>query len=111
MTSAKAVVGRLGQGAGAAVELFAEPAFGGGEQQALVGEPGRLVDPELEADEVADRLGSDADFAVGGDRDRQGVGTARANVAHQHRGAAVDEALGQPLVQRIGKPARRSGSS
>ena len=29
------------------------------------------------------------------------VGAARADVAHQHRRAAVDEALGQPLVERI----------
>ena len=32
------------------------------------------------------------------------VGAARADVAHQHGGAAVDEALGQPLVKRVGQP-------
>ena len=50
---------------------------------------------------MADRLGADADLAVGGDGDRQRVGAARADVADQHGGAAVDEALGQPLVERV----------
>ena len=50
---------------------------------------------------MADRLRADADLAVGGDRHRKRVGAARADVADQHGGAAVDEALGQPLVQRI----------
>ena len=35
------------------------------------------------------------------------VGAARADVAHQHRGAAVDEALGQPLVERVAEAAPR----
>ena len=52
---------------------------------------------------MADRLGADADLAVGGDGDRQRVGAARADVAHQHRGAAVDETLGQPVVERVGQ--------
>ena len=59
------------------------------------------IDPEFEAGEMPDRLRPDADFAVGGDRHRQRVGAARADVADQHRGAAVDEALGQPLVERV----------
>ena len=54
---------------------------------------------------MADRLGPDADLAIGGDGDRQRIGAARADVADQHRGAAVDEALGQPLVQRVGQAA------
>ena len=37
-------------------------------------------------------------------RHRQRVRAARADVADQHRGAAVDEALGQPLVKRVGQP-------
>ena len=88
----------------AAVELVAEPALGRGKQQALVGEPRGRIDAELEAGQVADRLGPDADFAVGGDGHRQRIGAARADVAHQHGGAAVDEALGQPLVERVGQP-------
>ena len=32
------------------------------------------------------------------------VGAARADVADQHRGAAVDEALGQPFVQGVAEP-------
>ena len=99
----KLVVGRFDQRSSAAVELVAEAALGSGEEQALVGEARRGVDPELEAGEMTDRFGPDADLAVCGDRDRQGVGTARADVAHQHRGAAVDEALGQPLVERVGE--------
>ena len=50
---------------------------------------------------MADRLGADADFAIGGDGDRQRVGAARADVADEDRGAAVDEALGQPFVERV----------
>ena len=94
-------VRRLAQLGGAAVELVAQPALGGGEQQPLVGQPRGRIDPELEAGEMADRLGPDADLAVRGDGHRQCIGAARADVADQHRGAAVDEALGQPLVQRI----------
>ena len=61
------------------------------ESQALVGEPRIGIDAEVEAGQVADRFGADADLAVGGDGDRQLVGAARADVAHQHRGAAIDE--------------------
>ena len=46
------------QVAGAAVELVAQAAFGGGEEQALVGEAGGRIDLEVEAGEVADRLGA-----------------------------------------------------
>ena len=53
---------------------------------------------------MADRLGADAHLTVGGDRNRQRIGAARTDVADQHRGAAVDEALGQPLVQRVRQP-------
>ena len=90
---------------GAAVELVAEAALGGGEQQALVGEAGGRIDLEIEAGEMADRLGPDADLAIGGDGHRQRVGAARADVAHQHRGAAVDEALGQAFVERVAQAA------
>ena len=90
---------------GAAVEFVAQAAFGGGEQQALVGEARGRIDLEIEPGEMADRLGPDADLAIGGDGDRQRVGAARADVAHQHRGAAVDEALGQPFVERVGQAA------
>ena len=102
--SSNAVVGRFEQGLGAAVELVAEAAFGGGEQQALVGQARGRIDAEIEAGQMADRLGADADFAVGRDGHRQRVGAARADVADQHRGAAVDEALGQPFVQRVAEP-------
>ncbi len=98
------LVGRIDERGRAAVELFAEAALGGGEEQALVGQPGGRIDPEFEAGEVADRLRADADLAVGGDGHRQGVGAARADVADEHGGAAVDEALGQPLVQRVAQP-------
>ena len=43
------VVGASTSALRAAVELVAEPALGGGEQQALVGEPRGRIDPELEA--------------------------------------------------------------
>ena len=53
----------------------------------------------LPYDEVADRLGPDADLAVGSDGDRKRVGAARADVADEDRGSPVDEALGQRRVQ------------
>ena len=95
------LIGRFDQRIRAAIQLLAEAALGGGQQQALVGEARRRIDAEFEAGQVADRLGPDADLAVGGDRDRKRVGAARADVAHQNGGAAVDEALGQPLVQGV----------
>ena len=82
--SANVVVGRLDQRLRAAVELVAEAALGGREQQALVGEAGGRIDPELEAGEMADRLGADADLAVGGDGHRQ----ARRRRARRCRGPA-----------------------
>ncbi len=96
--------GAIEQSLGPAVELIAEAAFGGGEQEPLVGEARGRIDAEVEPGEVADRLGADADLAIGRDRHRQRIGSARADVADQHRGAAVDEALGQPFVQGVGQP-------
>ena len=74
----ESIVIRLDEGAGTAVELVAEAALGGGEQHALVGKAGVGIDAEFETGEMADRLGTDTDFAVGSDRDRQGVGAAGA---------------------------------
>ena len=85
----------------AAVELFAETALGGGEEQALVGQTGGGIDTKFEAGEVADRLRADADLAVGGNGHGQGIGAARADVADENGGAAVDEALGEAFVQRV----------
>ncbi len=101
------LVAGVDQVCGAAVELVAQAALGGGQQQPLVGEPRGRIDLEVEAGQMADRFGPDADFAVGGDGHRKGVGAARADVAHQHRGAAVDEALGQALVERVAERAPR----
>ena len=47
--------------------------------------------------------GPDADLAIGGDGDGQRVGPARADVADEHGGAAIDEALGQRGVKRVGQ--------
>ena len=94
-------VRRLEQALRAPFELVAQPALGGREQQALVGEPRRRIDPEVEAGQMPDRFGADADLAVGGNRHRQRVRPARADVAHQHCGAAVDEALGQAVVECV----------
>ena len=44
----------------------------------------------------------DRDLAAGVDEGR--VLALVAQRAHQRRGAPVDEALGQPLVQRVGQP-------
>src|SRR5438045_7832468 len=82
----------LDQRLGAAVELVAETALGGGEKQALVGEARGRIYPEFEAGQVSDRLGADAHLAVSGDADRQRIGAARADVADEDGGAAGDEA-------------------
>src|SRR6059058_60936 len=64
------VVGRFDQSIGAAVELLAEAPFRCRKQQAFVGKPRRGIDAELEAGQMADRLGTYADLSVGGDGDR-----------------------------------------
>ena len=95
----ESIVVGLDEGARPAVELIAQAALGCGQQHALVGPAWHRIDSEIEAGQVPDRLGPDADLAVGGDRHRQRIGAARADVADEHRRAAVDEALGQTLVQ------------
>src|SRR4051794_30463428 len=97
----KGLVGSLDQFPRAPVELVAEPAFGGGKEQAFVGELRGRIDAELEAGQVTDRLGADADLAVGGDGDWKRIGPAGADVADEDCGAAVDEALGETLVERV----------
>ena len=79
-------VGRVDQRFGATVELVAEAALGGGEQQALVGEARRRINAELEPGEMADRLRPDAHLAVGGDRHRQrDIGCPQAPMSHWYR--------------------------
>ena len=76
--------------------------FGGGEQQAMVAGARARVDLEHKALERPDRLAVDRDGAVGGDRDgKRGVALPR--VADQQRKAAVDEALRERGVQRVGE--------
>src|SRR3954468_19167742 len=58
------VVVSLDQRRGAAVELLAAPALARREEEALVGEARGRIDPEIEAGEMADRLGTDADLPV-----------------------------------------------
>ena len=53
---------------------------------------------------MADRLGTDADFAIGGDRNRKRICAACADVADKDSGPAIDEALGQALVERVAEP-------
>ena len=62
---------------------------------------GRGVGREHEAVEPADGVAFDHDFA--GLADVGFEHRVLAQPAHQHAGAAVDEALGQPLVQRVGQ--------
>src|SRR5687768_13487117 len=85
----ESLVARLAQVRGAGLELVAEAALGGGGEQPLVGEARGRVDLECEAREVADGLRTDADLAVGGDRDRKRIRTARADVADEDGGAAI----------------------
>ena len=99
----ESLVAGLDQRPRAAVEFVAQPALGGGEKQALVGELCLRIYPEVEAGEMADRLRPDADLTVRRDGDRECVGSPRADVADENRRAAVDEALGQPFVERVGQ--------
>ena len=65
----------------------------------------RRIDLEAEALEPADRIGPDADLAFLVDQHREFAGALVPSIAHQHGGAPVDEALGQPL-----RAARRTAS-
>ena len=56
---------------------------------------------KLKTVDAADGVALDDDLAAAGDRRQQLLGLARLQPAHQVRGAAVDEAAGQPLVQRV----------
>ena len=57
---------------------------------------------EAEAVQLADDLAADGHAAGIVEHDPAGI--VLAQMAHQHRGAPVDEALGQPLMQRVGEP-------
>ena len=61
----------------------------------------RCIGGEAEAVEPADIMVLDQDLAVGADLRRDLLLVAQA--AHQHAGPPVDEALGQPLMQRVGQ--------
>ena len=97
------IVGVGDERGGALLIFVAEPALGGGEQHLAVGVAGGGIDLEGEALQPPDRIGADADLALGVDQHRELAGALLAEVAHQHRGAPVDEALGQPLVERVGE--------
>ena len=70
---------------------------------------------------MADAMALDDDLAAAGDGGEQLLGLARVELAQQMGGAAVDEARGQPLVERVrqfvldlagaGLPVRRSAPS
>ncbi len=61
------------------------------------------VGDEAEAGEMPDRFVGHAHLAILGDAHRQQFGAALVEIAQQHRGAAIDEALGQPVVQCVGE--------
>ena len=87
---------------GARVDLAGERLLRGGAQRLAFGTRGRGVGGELEAGEPADRVALDDHFAGFGDFGFEH--RVLAQPPHQHAGAAVDEALGETLVQRVGQP-------
>jgi hypothetical protein len=95
---AECLIAGLDQRIGAALKLIAEAALRGCEKEALVGKPGRWIDPKIEAGQMADRLGSNAHLAIGRNGYRKGIRSARADISNQHCRPAIDEALGKPLV-------------
>ena len=103
------IVGRFDESVGASFQLIAQASFRSGKEQALVGEPRRRIDPEIETAEMADRFRTDAHFSVRGDRDRESIGAARSNIANEDSRPAIDEALREPFMERIRK-ARGLGS-
>ena len=75
--------------------------LGGGEQQLAVGEPRLRVNPQPKAGEHADMFAINQHFVIGQPHRKQA--SIRTKLLHQHRGAAIDEAFGQPGVERIGE--------
>ncbi len=95
------LVRRLREPRGARVDLAGERLLRGAGERLGFRARGRCVGREHEAVEPADGVAFDHDFTGLAD-----VGFERgvlAQPAHQHAGAAVDEALGEPLVQRVGE--------
>ena len=98
------MVAAVGDQSGGALLIFAgEPPLGGGEQHLAVGMARGRIDLEGEAAQAPDRIGADADLALGVDQHRELARALAAEIAHQHGGAPVDEALGEPLVERVGE--------
>ena len=95
------VVRRLRQPRGARVDLAGERLLRGVLQRLGFGSARRGVGREHEAVEPADGVAFDHDLA--GFADLRLELRVLAQPPHQHAGAAVDEALGQPLVQRVGQ--------
>ena len=85
----------------AARHLLAQRPPSGAQHEALLVALGGRVGNEAEAVDAADGVALDDDLAAAGHRREQLLGLARLQPAHQMRGAAVDEAAGQPLVQRV----------
>ena len=96
------LVGRLREPRGARVDLARQRLLGGAGQRLGLRAGRRGRRREHEAVEPADHVALDHHLAGLAD-----VGLERrvlAQAPHQHAGAAIDETLGQPLVQRIGQP-------
>ena len=95
-------VGRLRQPRGARLDLAGERLLRRGARAPWRPDPPAVgVGREAEAVEPADRVAFDDDFAGLGDFGFQH--RVLSQPPHQHAGAAVDEAFGQPLVQRVGQ--------
>ena len=85
----------------AARHLLAQRPPCGTQHEALLVALGGRVGKEAETVDAADGVALDDDLAAAGDRRQQFLGLARLQPAHQMRGAAIDEAAGQPFVQRV----------
>ena len=96
---------RLGlEAADAQRHFLAQRPAGGAQHHAALLAFAHRVGHEAEALDVADRMAFHHDLAAARHGRQQLVVLARVQPAHQHGGAAVDEAGGQPLVQGVRQP-------
>ena len=83
--------------------LLAQGTAGGPQHELLVLPLGQRIGDEREAADIADRVPFDDHLAAPGHGGKPFLAFGSLQPAHQMRRAPVDEAGGQPLVERIGE--------
>ena len=96
------LVGRMAELGGARLDLAGERLLRGSAQRFRFRSSGGRIGGELKTKELPDRVPLDNDFASF--RDFGFEHCVLAQPPHQHTGPAIDEALGQTFVQRVGQP-------